>query len=173
MFRLSIRGVPDLGHIAYIDVNSFADVHARFSVKITPSFIEPGMAAFKDTEGRKVFLYILPEEHDAETVLDVCGERSLTMRPSRYDDNKIGSCGTGTAALGSGEWKGLDPKRFPDYPAKLREHKDKERAKALKLKEDQDLQDAMQEAMQEALEAAIAAKGWDAVMQTLKRMTKK
>lgn len=168
-FRVAIRGIPNFSHLQFEEFGSFAEVYARHTVRIRRSVFEHRTEIF-NRDGKRVILYILPEEHTPETLRDVCGDYRLSMSPSRSDRARLGMSGTGTA--GPGAWQALNPEAFPDYAERLEEYRAacKRAALAQQAADEREEAEAEAEEMARALSDAIDAKGRDEVLKTLRIM---
>lgn len=169
LFRLAVRGIPNFSYLQYEEFEDMLEVFAKYFVKVRSS-IGTGYetAEIFNKEGKRVILYILPEEHSAEALRDMCGNYSLCMSPSKLDSSRLGTGGTGRAGIG--QWQALDPSRFPGYEDAKKAHREACKRAALAQRAAEEREEAEAKEMDRALSSAIDAKGREEVLKTLQAM---
>lgn len=169
MFQVAIRGIPNFSYLQFEMFNTFDELHAKYKVRVRESTFEHLTEIF-NSDGKRVILYILPEEHTQETLKVVCGKYGLVMTPGHGYPPTVRMAGTGTAIPGSGSWMALNPEAFPDYTERLEDYRmNRRRIDAAKQAAEE--QEEREEAeLSRVLNDAIDTCGRAAVLKTLQLM---
>lgn len=170
LFRLAVRGIPNFSYLQYEEFEDMSKVFAKYFVKVRSNFYGIGYetAEIFNKDGKRVILYILPEEHSAEALQEMCGNYSLCMSPSKLDSSRLGTGGTGRAGIG--QWQALDPSRFPGYEDAKKAHREACKRAAMAQRAAEEREEAEAKEMDRAMSSAIDAKGREEVLKTLQAM---